>query len=119
MQIIMYGIKNCDTMKKAIKWLNETDIPFLFHDYKKSGIGDKELRQWHAHHDLDTLINKRGTTWRKLSDTEKQVIENGELTDEAIQLIQQNSSMIKRPILNVDGKIQVGFNDQAYTSLFG
>ncbi|KZY31945.1 arsenate reductase [Oleiphilus sp. HI0081] len=110
----IYGIKACDTMKKALTWLESHDIDFEFHDYKKTPIDEQSLEDWLSQVPWDELINKRGTTWRKLSDEDKSDIDNAK----AIRLIQSNNSMIKRPVLKIDNQIHLGFKADSYAHLF-
>ena len=109
----MYGIPNCDTIKKARLWLAEHDVPYLFHNYKKEAPSTELLASWVDVVGWELLLNKRGTTWRKLAEEEKQDIDAGK----AIALMSQNPSMIKRPVLIVDDHIEVGFSAQAYNGL--
>lgn len=110
----IYGIKACDTMKKAMTWLDQNNIPYEFHDYKKLGISEDKLSQWLALEPWDVLINKRGTTWRKLSDEQKSDIDNAK----AIALMLDNQSLIKRPLLERDGTIFLGFRSDQYETIF-
>lgn len=110
----IYGIKNCQTMKKAMTWLEDNAISFEFHDYKKQGIDQETLEYWLSQKAWDELINKRGTTWRKLSDEDKSDIE----PSKAIQLMLANTSLIKRPALTFQGKVYLGFDEALYQSLF-
>ena len=110
----LYGIKNCDTMKKAIKWLNDNSISFHFHDYKKEGIDADTLALWLQSTSWDQLINRRGTTWRKLADELKVDID----TEKAINLMIENTSLIKRPILQVDKDLHLGFEAENYAKIF-
>lgn len=110
----IYGIKNCDTMKKAITWLDQHNISFDFHDYKKSEIDQASLEMWLSKAPWDELINKRGTTWRKLPEESKENIDN----DKAIQLMLSNTSLIKRPVLIVDDKLYLGFKEEKYNLIF-
>jgi arsenate reductase len=112
--IKMYGIKNCQTMKKAMTWLESHKIDFAFHDYKKLGIDEVTLTEWLSQKPWDEVINKRGTTWRKLSDEDKTDIDPAK----AIQLMLANTSLIKRPALNVAGKLYLGFDEALYQSIF-
>jgi len=114
MSVHIYGIANCDSIKKARKWLAAHDVDYSFHDYKKEGIALPLLEAWSAQVGWEVLLNKRGTTWRKLPDADKE-----DLTEaKALALLQNHSSMIKRPVL-VDGEhIEVGFSDAAYGALF-
>ena len=110
----IYGIKNCDTMKKAMIWLEEHNIAFDFHDYKKSDIDQASLEIWLSKAPWDELINKRGTTWRKLPEESKENIDN----EKAIQLMLENTSLIKRPALLVDDNLHLGFKEETYSLIF-
>jgi arsenate reductase len=110
----MYGIKNCQTMKKAMNWLESKQIDYEFHDYKKLDIDEDTLKEWLSQKPWDEIINKRGTTWRKLSDEDKADIDPAK----AIKLMMTNASLIKRPALNVDGKLYLGFDEALYQSIF-
>lgn len=112
--IILYGIPNCDTVRKARKWLTENQIDYEFHDFKKDGLEQQLLEQWIDALGWEILLNKRSTTWRKLSDEVKADIDQ----DKAIQIMLDNTSIIKRPVLNNNGIFSVGFKDEQYQSLF-
>ena len=112
--VIMYGIKNCDTIKKARKWLEADGIDSLFHDYKKDGIDEKRLTQWIALHGWEKLINKRGTTWRKLPNDIKDNINE----QSAITIMLENTSIIKRPVLDTGSVILIGFSADEYAQQF-
>lgn len=115
MAITMYGIPNCDTIKKARTWLNDHGIAFDFHDYKKSGIDADTLKGWSAQVGWEKLLNKAGTTFRKLPDTDKANIDEGK----AIDLMVANPSMIKRPVLAGHGNQPlVGFKPEHYEAAF-
>ena len=105
MELTIFGIKNCDTMKKALKWLDDNGIVYHFHDYKKEGVPEQRLRQWLEALGWETVINKRGTTWRKLDDAVKESMN----TEKAITVATENPSIIKRPILQNDHFILAGF----------
>jgi len=111
----IYGIRNCDTMKRALAWLAEHGVTHEFHDYKKSGVGPQLLARWSAQVGWEKLLNTRGTTWRKLTEEQR----SGMNEKKAIALMQQQASLIKRPVLEHNGKILVGFDDQAYRAEFG
>ena len=106
----MYGIPNCDTIKKARKWMERNGVNYIFHDYKKSGITEEKLEEWLLHVDLEVLLNKRGTTFKKLPDMIRQNINEVN----AIPLMMQNPSMIKRPVVEHDGQVIVGFKVADY-----
>lgn len=112
--IRIYGIKNCSTMKKALTWLEDQGIAFEFQDYKKSPIDQASIEEWLTQQPWDLLINKRGTTWRNLDDSDKNDVDN----EKAIKIMLSNNSIIKRPILSIDGKIHLGFKDTDYEKLF-
>lgn len=102
MTITIYGIKSCSTMKKAFTKLDELNVSYEFHDYKKQGIDKESVQRWVAELGIDKVLNKRGTTWRKLEDEQKQTADAS--VDSAIDLLVANTSMIKRPI--VEGQIE-------------
>ena len=109
----IYGIKNCDTMKKAFAWLDEHGVVYTFHDYKKSGIDSARLHAWSKAIGWKSLVNTRGTTWRKLS-AEQQAIET---QSAAVQLMQEFPSLIRRPVIETDsGQLLVGLDTTLYTS---
>ncbi|MBO1531206.1 arsenate reductase [Psychrobacter sp. F1192] len=97
MTITIYGIKSCSTMKKAFAKLDELDVSYEFHDYKKQGIDKKSVERWVDQLGIDKVLNKRGTTWRKLTDEQKAAADSDE--DKAIELLVAHTSMIKRPII--------------------
>jgi len=106
----LYGIANCDTVKKAKKWLESNNQDFSFHDYKKQGCPVSLVKEFTEHFSFEQLINKRGTTWRKLEDHVKE-----NLTDAgAIALMSENSSLIKRPIFHHNKQWLIGFNEADY-----
>ena len=106
MTITIYGIKNCDTMKKARGWLDGHSVEYAFHDYKSAGIDRERLERWCKTVGWETLLNRAGTTFRKLPETDKQGLD----ADKAIALMLQQPSMIKRPVLDLGGgKLLVGF----------
>lgn len=110
--ITLYGIKACDTMKKARSWLDEKGLDYRFHDYKKEGIDAGTLTAWCSEHGWETILNRQGTTFRKLSAEEKQDID----TAKAIALMQANPSMIKRPVLDIGSRRLVGFKPDLYAA---
>ena len=109
----LYGIKNCDTMKKAWTWLDQHSVAYDFHDYKKAGIDRATLEAWARQVGWDVLLNRSGTTFKKLPDADKQGIDEGK----AIALMLAQPSMIKRPVLDVGGKLYVGFKPDTYAAL--
>lgn len=102
----IYGIKNCDTMKKAFKWLEANNVNYDFHDYKKSGVPANVIEGAIAEHGWEIVINKRGTTWRKLPEETKEKMNN----DTALQVAVDHSSTIKRPLIVVNNSYILGFN---------
>ena len=110
MSLVVYGIKNCDTMKKARAWLDKTGIAYEFHDYKSAGVERARLEGWVGKVGWETLLNRAGTTFRKLPDTDKQGLDEAK----AVALMLANPSMIKRPVLEAGGKLLVGFKPENY-----
>ncbi len=111
--IRIYGIPNCDTMKKARKWLDKNELEYEFHDYKKSGVPEKNLKNWVKKAGWDTILNKRGTTWRKLDDDTKNNIDE----TSSIDVMLNNPSAIKRPVLENGKILLVGFKEEEYKTL--
>ena len=109
-QIFLYGIPNCDTVKKARKWLDAKGVEYAFHDYKKEGADAGKLAAWIDAKGVDTVLNRRGTTFRKLSDGEKADIDAAK----AVSLLVQHPSMIKRPIVEHENGLLVGFNPEEW-----
>ena len=113
MSITIYGIKNCDTMKKARAWLDKHGVDYNFHDYKTAGIDKDRLARWSRAVGWETLLNRAGTTFRKLPDADKT-----NLTEKkAMALMLAQPSMIKRPVLESGGKLLVGFKPESYEAL--
>lgn len=115
MTATMYGIKNCDTVAKARKWLEAHDQAYDFHDYKAVGIDRARLEGWVHEHGWETILNRAGTTFRKLEDADKQDLD----ADKAIALMLAQPSMIKRPILDLGDRRLVGFKPDAYDKALG
>ncbi len=115
MTITIYGIKNCDTMKKARAWLDTHRVAYQFHDYKAEGIDKKRLEGWAKSVGWETLLNRAGTTFRKLPEKDKQ----GLTAAKAIALMLEQPSMIKRPVLDLGGKLVVGFKPDIYKAEVG
>lgn len=109
--MIVYGIPNCNTVKKALDWLKQHQVDFEFHDYKKKGIAKSKLEEWAAKVEWEALINKKGTTWRQLPPTVQQRIDHKEA---AFELIMEKPSVTKRPILESNNKILIGFDEEAF-----
>lgn len=112
MSIEVYGIPNCDTVKKARQWLDARGVDYVFHDYKKEGADPARLHKWIAAEGVDTVLNRRGTTFRKLSDAEKADIDEAK----AVTLLQQHPSMIKRPVVEYPGGLLVGFKEDEWAA---
>ena len=110
MTVTIYGIKNCDTMKKARGWLDSRGTAYDFHDYKAAGIDRQRLERWCAELGWETLLNRSGMTFRNLAEAEKQNLD----AEKAIALMLRQPSMIKRPVLEADGKLLVGFKPELY-----
>jgi arsenate reductase len=114
--ITLYGIPNCDTVKKARTWLADQQQDFNFHDFKKQGLTAEQVKHWLKSVDWEVLVNKKGTTWRALSDERKAQIVDA---NSAIALMLENPSVIKRPVLQRTDGSHVGFSDAQYRQIFG
>ncbi|KXF81241.1 ArsC family reductase [Enterovibrio coralii] len=114
MTTVVYGIKNCDTIKKAVKWLEQEGQTFTFHDYRKDGIDQDMLKQFVDALGWEALVNKRGTTFRALSDEQKNNLDE----TNAIALMLVQPAMIKRPLLAHGGNYYLGFKPAEYESIF-
>ena len=115
MSVTIHGIKACDTMKKARDWLDGHGVAYAFHDYKAVGVERATLEAWARQVGWETLLNRSGTTFRKLPDADK----TGLTEAKAIDLMLAQPSMIKRPVLDVDGKLIVGFKPEIYSAALG
>ncbi len=113
--VTIYGIKNCDTMKKARAWLDQHGVAYAFHDYKSAGVTRDKLQGWAGKVGWETLLNRAGATFRALPDKDK----DGLGEKKAIALMLAQPSMIKRPVLDIGGKLLVGFKPEQYQSEFG
>lgn len=112
---IIYGIPNCDTVKKVFDWFKAHDLPFEFHNYKTEGVSSAKLKEWSKLADWETFFNKRSTTWKELSPT----LHNEPLTQaKAFRLMQEHTSIIKRTVIETNGTIVVGFNEAEYRKQF-
>jgi Spx/MgsR family transcriptional regulator len=107
----VYGITNCNTVKKALDWLKENKLAYEFHDFKKLGISTDKLNDWDEKAGYDKFLNKQGLTWKQLDPAVKESIKT---KDDALQLLQQKTSMIKRPVIEKDGFLYFGFNEDVY-----
>ena len=112
--VVIYGIKNCDTMKKARTWLEVHDIAYRFHDYKAAGIERDRLKAWVEEVGWEKLLNRAGTTFRKLPDAEKADMN----AEKAVHLMEGQPSMIKRPVLDLGDRRVVGFKPEIYEAAF-
>ncbi len=110
----LYGIKNCDTVKKARTWLEQHKVDYRFHDFRADGLTDAQVKSWIAEIGLDTLVNKRSTTWKELDESTKTNFD--ETT--AVAIISANPTLIKRPLLDTGTQKQVGFKDAEYARIF-
>ena len=115
MATTIYGIKNCDTMKKARAWLDARGVAYDFHDYKTAGIAKDKLKGWSDKLGWETLLNRAGTTFKKLPDADRE----GITESKALALMLAQPSMIKRPVLEVGGKLLVGFKPEIYEKEVG
>lgn len=113
MTLTIYGIENCDTMKKAMKWLDGQGLDYHFHDYRKDGVPEARLRHWIEALGWDTVINRRGTTWRKLDADLRESMD----ADGAVEQAMANPSLIKRPILETGDALRAGFNENDWKTL--
>lgn len=112
----VYGIKNCNTVKSALDWLKKKKIEFDFHDYKSKGITEAKLKAWSKQVGWESLVNKRGTTWRQLDEATQKKITSEKA---AIALMLEKTSVIKRPLIEEDGKVlALGFDEQEYRRAF-
>jgi arsenate reductase len=109
--MIVYGIKNCNTVKKALDWLNEQKIEYVLHDFKKLGISQAKLEEWTAQVGWEPLVNKRGTTWRQLEPERQKAVVS---LNEALNLMQEKTSVIKRPVIETEKGILLGFEEAEY-----
>ena len=115
MTTTLYGIRNCDTMKKAWTWLDQHGVAYVFHDYKKQGVDRARLQAWVGQAGWERLLNRSGTTFRKLPEADR-----ADLTEaKAVTLMLAQPSMIKRPVLETEGELLVGFRPEDYARRFG
>lgn len=109
--VIVYGIPNCDTVKRARAWLSEQGVAYTFHDYKKQGVPTERLAAWADTLGWEVLVNRQGTTWRKLDEAVRLNVVDG---DRALALMQEQPSVIKRPVVDWGQAVTVGFDPQAW-----
>jgi arsenate reductase (glutaredoxin) len=112
--ITLYGIKNCDTVKKARDWLAKNNIDYRFHDFRADGLDPTQVKNWIVELGLDTLVNKRSTTWKELDENTKADFNE----QNAVTVIVENPTLIKRPLLDTRKEKHVGFKDTEYTKIF-
>lgn len=110
----LFGIKNCDTVKKARKWLDAQGIDYQFHDFRADGLDAAQVDNWRASLDWETLLNRRGATWRNLPPETRAAVN----TDTVTALLVDHSTLIKRPVLTLGTAIKVGFKDAEYEAFF-
>ncbi len=111
--IEIHGIPNCDTMKKARRWLEEHGIGYRFHDFRKEGVEEQRLREWADQVGWETLLNRRGMMWRRLP----QEVRDGIDEQRALRIMRETPSIIRRPVLVKDGRVTVGFSEETYREL--
>ncbi|MGK6353143.1 ArsC family reductase [Parapedobacter sp. DT-150] len=109
----VYGIKNCNTVKKALSWLEENNIAYTFHDFKKEGVSEEKLQAWEHQVGWEPLVNKRGTTWRQLSPAEQNAVVDAASANE---LMQAKTSLIKRPVIESPTGVLLGFDEAEYNN---
>ena len=110
----LYGIANCDTVRKARQWLATQGVAYVFHDFRKDGLSSKQVKAWAQVVGWETLLNRRGQTWRKLADKDK-----ADLTEaKAIKLMAAEPTLIKRPVLEINNQVHIGFSEAEYQRLF-
>jgi len=111
--LTLYGIKNCDTVKKARRWLEEHEVEYQFHDFRQDGLDKKLLSSWVESLGWEKVVNKRSTTWRNLSDKEKEISTNAQ----AVKLLAINPTLIKRPVVQDNKNLLLGFKEAEYNKL--
>ena len=111
----LYGIRNCDTIRKARRWLDEHGVEYRFHDLRTDGLDEKTLQAWEKRLGWERLLNRRGTTWRRLPEAEREGIDR----TRALQIMLDNPAIIKRPLLAVGRQLHLGFSADTYRDLFG
>lgn len=115
----IYGIKNCDTVKKAQKWLEKHNVDFTFNDFRKDGLESSTVEKWLNELDTSVLVNKRSTTWKQLSDEEKSIVDSDSNQKALVDLLTANPTLIKRPVLEHKKTLVTGFNEKNYSEIFG
>ena len=112
--VTIFGIKNCDTVKKARRWLDGHDVAYTFHDVRTDGLSRAQLEGWVQTLGWENLLNRRGTTWRKLPESVRDAVDKRT----AVKLMLEQPAMIKRPVLDLDDTLHLGFSEAAYKDLF-
>jgi arsenate reductase len=115
MGIDLYGIANCDTMKKARAWLTAHGVAHTFHDYRKEGVDRALLARWCDAAGWEALLNRRGTTWRRLAEAEREGVDRSR----AMALMAANPSLIRRPVLVAGDRVEIGFSEERYRAMLG
>ena len=111
---VLYGIKNCDTVKKARRWLTEHGVAYRFHDFRADGLDEEQLARWVKQLGWETVLNRRGTTWRSLSEPQRDKVVDA---DSASAVMLAQPALIKRPVLENGGALHIGFSEADYTTL--
>jgi Spx/MgsR family transcriptional regulator len=111
----VYGITNCNTVKKALDWLKQNQVDFEFHDFKKAGVSAEKLNEWNQQAGYEKFLNKQGLTWKGLDAETKESVKSAA---EALPLLQQKTSMIKRPVIEDNGFLFFGFDEKVYQQHF-
>ena len=112
--VILYGIKNCDSVKKARVWLTENNVQFKFHDFRSDGLTESIIDDWLKRTEWELLLNRRGTTWRHLDASVKETINPANISD----VLLEYPTLIKRPVLNYEEIVTIGFNSDVYEAIF-
>ncbi|MEH6559538.1 MAG: ArsC family reductase [Oceanicoccus sp.] len=112
--VTLYGIKNCDTVKKARQWLDTHEITYHFHDFREQDISSDQVKLWIQQLGWDKVVNKRSTTWKQLGDAARDNMDEGS----AVAAILSNPTLVKRPLLDIDGQYSVGFSPEGYQTTF-
>ena len=111
----VYGLKNCDTCRKALKWLDDSGLAYKFHDIRQAGLGETEIADWAEKAGWEALLNRRGTTWRRLPEPVRAAVKS----KTAEQLMLEHPAIIRRPVLEHDGRLYAGFSSDSYQAIFG
>ena len=111
--ITLYGIKNCNTVKKARRWLEDHNVEYQFHDFREDGLNKMQLKGWVETQGWEAIVNKRSTTWRNLSDKEKDISSNAQ----AVKLLADNPTLIKRPVIEKNNTLLIGFKEAEFQQL--